>query len=106
MENEWKLVGSRIREERESAGLKLDRLAEQTGLDKTALSRIERGQRGVNSIQLRRISTALSVQMDRFFEAPSDAIALARDNNSDLSEMIAHAEQLARDIRFVKSLGD
>lgn len=101
--NEQEIVGARIREEREARDLTLQQLADQAGLDYTALSRVERNERGISSAQLRRVARVLEVDMDSFFERPSEAVALLRADG-DFSAMLAFGEALIRDIEFVQSL--
>lgn len=57
------VIGQRIRHEREAAGYTQARLAEIVGIDDTVLSKIENGQRGLDSLILRRIARALDVPM-------------------------------------------
>lgn len=54
-------IGGRIRELREAAHLRASELAEKAGLDPTALSKIENGRRGVKTVELARIASALNV---------------------------------------------
>ncbi|WP_254432146.1 helix-turn-helix domain-containing protein [Aquisalimonas sp. 2447] len=53
-----------IREARQSKGLSQSALARATGLDQSAISRIERGQRTVTVDQLVLIASALGVSAD------------------------------------------
>lgn len=56
-------VGLRIRALREREGLTLEALGEAIGRDKTAMSRIERGERNVRSSELEQIAQRLSVNV-------------------------------------------
>lgn len=98
------ILGARIREQREALHLELKQLAAQCDLDPSVLSRIERAERGVNSVQLRRIAQALGVTMDSLFEQPSDPLALARAENDEITDMFDFGLGVIRDIEFVRSL--
>lgn len=96
------LVGRRVREEREQAGHTNQRqFAELVGLDPSQLCRIELGRRNVDSVLLRRISDALEVPMDDFFEERRQELALARHGDADdesTQEMITWTLGLRQDI--------
>jgi transcriptional regulator with XRE-family HTH domain len=95
-------IGRRIREEREAAGYTQAQLAQAIGIDATVLSRIEGGQRGIDSLILRRAARALEVPMERFFDS-SRPLALARGADGEkLAEMIDWARQIKADLRFVR----
>jgi transcriptional regulator with XRE-family HTH domain len=96
------LIGQRIKEERETAGYTQAQLAERVAIDDTVLSRIENGQRGIDSLILRRIARTLDVPMDRFFAAP-DTVALARNGDSEqIRGMIEWARRMKADLSFVR----
>lgn len=59
-----KLVGIRIRQLREDAGLTQDQLAEKTGLLKQNISRIESGKYSTGQDILSKIATALGKKLD------------------------------------------
>ena len=69
-------IGTRVREVRKSRGVTLDTLAEDTGLTKGYLSKIENGRKLPPIATLSRISTALECDMTFFFEAEPTADAL------------------------------
>ena len=54
-------VGFRVRERRAAAGLTQARLAEKCGLHRTFVGSVERGERNVALLSLRRIAKALRV---------------------------------------------
>ncbi len=96
------LIGRRIREEREAAGYTQAQLAQRAAIDDTVLSRIENGQRGIDSLILRRIARTLEVPMDRFFTA-REGIALARSGDSEeVRGMVEWARRMKADLRFVR----
>jgi len=96
------LIGQRIKEEREKAGYTQAQLAERVAIDDSVLSRIENGQRGIDSLILRRVATTLDVPMDRLFAAP-ETLALARSNDSEqVRGMIEWARRMKADLSFVR----
>jgi transcriptional regulator with XRE-family HTH domain len=96
------LIGRRIKEEREAAGYTQAQLAGHVAIDDTVLSRIENGQRGIDSLILRRIARTLDVPMDRFF-VTREGVALARTGESEeLREMIEWARRMKADLSFVR----
>lgn len=96
------LIGQRIKQEREAAGYTQARLAEIVGIDDTVLSKIENGQRGLDSLILRRIARALDVPMDRFFTT-AEPLALAREADGEtMREMADWARKMKADLAFVR----
>jgi transcriptional regulator with XRE-family HTH domain len=98
------VVGRRIREERERAGRNLENLATAIGISNSHLSRIERGQRGLDSLVLRRIADELGVAMERFFLPCSVECVHARQGSGEqraMSRMINWGRQVQDDLAFV-----
>lgn len=54
-----RVLGKRIREARERAGVKQDQLAQAVGLSRTSITNIERGRQGVQAYLLTRIADVL-----------------------------------------------
>lgn len=72
------------------------------GIDDTVLSRIENGQRGLDSLTLRRVARTLDIPMDRFFAAP-ETVAIGRNGDSDGARaMIEWASRMKADLSFVR----
>lgn len=100
------LVGRRLREERERCGLRLEAAAGELGVDKSVLSRIENGERGLDSVLLRRAAGLYEVPMDAFFEEASSGLLIkARDVAGDEAAANAMAQWAQRklgELRFVR----
>lgn len=56
VDEEWRELGSRLKEIREYLGISQQNVAAATGIPRTAVSDIERGQRKVDSLELRKLS--------------------------------------------------
>ncbi|AYY14979.1 ImmA/IrrE family metallo-endopeptidase [Actinobacteria bacterium YIM 96077] len=109
----WEQVGTRVREARVSAGLSQGKLAERLGIDRSALVRIEGGQRQLTALELFRLSDILDVPVTHFVSTPPPAIVSQR---SDLDEdaqpatrnrfqFDAALEAHSRDAEFLHSHG-
>jgi transcriptional regulator with XRE-family HTH domain len=62
-----KNFGKRLRELRKAKGLSQEALAVSCGLDRTYIGGIERGERNVSLLNIRKISKALGVQARELF---------------------------------------
>lgn len=56
VDDEWRELGSRLKEIREYLGISQQNVAAATGIPRSAVSDIERGQRKVDSLELRKLS--------------------------------------------------
>lgn len=74
-------LGRRLHELRAAAGLSLDALAQQSGVSRSNISLIERGQSSPTAVVLDKLSSALGVSVASLFEsadAPATQAPLAR----------------------------
>lgn len=62
------VLGERLREARKRAGLSQEEVASELEVPRSAVSKIERGQQSVDSIQLRRLSDLYGVSLDSLLE--------------------------------------
>lgn len=104
-----KMVGQRIREERERREMTLEQLAEAVGVaSRGQMSRFETGERTVDSVLLRRIAVTLNVPMDAFFDAErGEVLAMSRagDAQSEAMQRMADAGlELLADLQFAEEL--
>lgn len=101
------MLGTRIREARERAGLKQGELGSAVGLDRTAVNKIEGGVRKVTALELSAISIALGVRMSSLLTEPPPALVSHRSSqgldtaDSRIDRLLAN---LATDVEFVESL--
>lgn len=103
----WEAVGSKVASARRLLGLSQQELADQVGLDRTAVSRIESGQRGIDSLELSRLSRALERSIDWFLTAVPAAIVSRRSEVVERRDLPVDAllESLARDVELLVQLG-
>lgn len=86
-------VGRRIAEARRASGLSQAALAQAASLDRTALSKIETGRRGVGSLELARIAETLRIPVERFLSrddppaADPDPLATIRSQREAILEV-------------------
>lgn len=102
-----KELGSRLADARKATGLTQADLAREVGLDRTAVTKIESGARGVDSLELSRIATALGRPVD-WFLVPSPPLVASRRAALDVSnERPADVllELLARDVEQMVAMG-
>lgn len=107
---EWKALGAKLKSVREYLDLAQNVVASQTGIARSAISDIERGERKVDSLELRKLARLYGYPMSYFLgdEAPtSDTIgALARAVDdltpADQEEVIRFAQYLRYNARAGK----
>jgi transcriptional regulator with XRE-family HTH domain len=56
-------IGNKIREYRIEANLSQEKLAFECGLDRTYIGSVERGERNISAINLRKIANALKIKV-------------------------------------------
>ncbi len=62
-----RIFAARMRKRRTELGLSQEKLAELTGLHRTYVGSVERGERNISIDNMERISVALAVGLDDFF---------------------------------------
>lgn len=67
------LIATRLRELRDAQGLTLAALAERSGVSRSNISSIERGESSATATVLDRLSAALGVTLASLFDKPTDA---------------------------------
>lgn len=64
-------IAARVRDLRAAAGLSLDALAERSGVSKSMISLIERGESSPTAVVLEKLATGLGVMLATLFDAPA-----------------------------------
>lgn len=109
----WVEVGERIRQARLASRLSQADLASELGIDRTALARVESGQRQVSALELFRLSEALQVPIAHFVTKPPVAVVSRRRELTDDADQITRArfrmdaalEAHARDAEWLLAQG-
>lgn len=71
-------IAARLRALRTSLGLSLDALARRSGVSRSMISVIERGESSPTAVVLEKLATALNVTLPAMFDAPEGAAATPR----------------------------
>ena len=97
-------LGSRILLAREDSGWTQAELAEKVGLERTAITKIEKGDRKVSATELVRLATSLDKPIDWFVtESPQAVVSRRSDPTAEGSELLDRTlEALARDVVFLE----
>lgn len=109
----WPEVGERVRDMRLARGLSQAALAEELDIDRTAVVRIEAGERQVSALELGHLSDILCVPIAHFMTQPSAAVTtyrtlLADDPDQGSRDRVlldVDLETHARDAEWLKEQG-
>ncbi|HZI09499.1 MAG TPA: ImmA/IrrE family metallo-endopeptidase [Myxococcus sp.] len=99
----WKDLGARLAEARRAAGLSQAELATELRLDRTAITRIEAGERRLDALELTRVAELLKRPVD-WFLIPSPLAVVSRRQSRDVaddSQADWLLESLARDVSLL-----
>jgi len=100
----WAEVGSRVALARERAGFTQRQLGDRLGLHRSAVTRIELGQRQLDALELARIAEALGRSVEWFLTQPPAAIASHREElstDTDAQRLEDELERTARDVELL-----
>lgn len=95
---DWTEVGERVSEARRAAGLSQGELARKIELDRTALVRIESGERKVSALELMRLAEKLDVPPAYLMTRPPAAVVSRRtalEENADLASRTRYRLDIA-----------
>jgi Zn-dependent peptidase ImmA (M78 family)/DNA-binding XRE family transcriptional regulator len=106
----WLEVGEQVAGARRAVGMTQDELAAAVGLDRTAITKIELGNRGVTSLELARLARELRRPLEWFVIAPPPAVISRRrdarlEGHVQQSGVDALIELAARDVELLIELG-
>jgi Zn-dependent peptidase ImmA (M78 family)/transcriptional regulator with XRE-family HTH domain len=87
----WSEVGDRIRQARLASRLSQAELASELSIDRTALARVEGGQRQVSALELFRLSEVLHVPIAHFVARAPAAVVSHRRELTDDADQVARA---------------
>ncbi|MFF7198637.1 helix-turn-helix domain-containing protein [Streptomyces sp. NPDC008079] len=97
----WADVGARVAEARSVRGFSQEQLAETTGMDRSAIAKIEVGGRKLNSLELAAIGTALDRPLSWFVTPPAPVVASRRAQPTQRDDRAGEyeLEDCLRDLR-------
>lgn len=103
----WEDIGRRVGEARRAAGLSQEALADSLGLERTAISKIESGRRGVDTLEIAHLARTLRRSIEWFLSTPRPAIVSRRATAGESRTLRADAllEELAADVELLLELG-
>jgi transcriptional regulator with XRE-family HTH domain len=102
--SDTQIIGARVRDLRKARGRSQEELGELLKLDKSAISRVESGQRGLAVQELALLAPFLGVSVDEIlFGAAADDTLLLR-GEGDATEAAAYAERVIDDFQYVTAL--
>jgi len=105
---EWQKLGKRVARARAASHLNQQDLATKIGIDRTAISKVESGSRGLDALELARLAKVLKRPIDWFVASPLSAAAGRRDARRkqlvDDSPADIVLEDLARDVELLREL--
>lgn len=103
-------VGQLIQERRRLSGLTQEDLASALSVDRSAISRIESGQQGVDTVQLAVIADAVGCSPQAFFRAeeePFEVLCRAPEAHEDaIREHIEHLRAFVSNYEFLLEVTD
>lgn len=103
----WEEVGARVAAARQLAGFTQHELATRLGLSRSAVTRIELGQRHLDLLELARLADALGRTVAWFLTPPPRSIASHRtslSSDQDVRRLEDALEQLSRDVELLVEL--
>ena len=103
----WQELGARIAEARKVSQLSQAELAAAVKLDRTAITKVESGERKLDSLELVRVAAVLKRSIDWFLSPPLPAVISRRKGrgSNDESKADALLDGLARDVRQLTEMG-
>ncbi len=103
----WADVGTRVATARERAGFTQRELGDRLGLSRSAITRIELGQRQLDALELARLADALGRSVEWFLTEPPDTIASHRTGLSadhDVQRLEEELERTSRDVELLTEI--
>lgn len=105
----WAEVGSRVALARERAGFTQQFLADRLGVHRSAVTRVELGQRQLDALELAQIADALGRPVEWFLTEPPAALASRRGglaSDADVQGLDDELERTGRDVELLVELND
>lgn len=100
----WDEIGARVASARERAGFTQRELGERLSLSRSAITRVELGQRQLDALELAQLADTLGRSVEWFLTRPPEAIASHRAGLSadqDVQRLEDELEQVSRDVELL-----
>lgn len=104
----WAEVGNRVALARERAGFTQQQLGDRLGLHRSAVTRVELGQRQLDALELAQIADSLGRSVEWFLTEPPAAIASHRSGlseDADVRRLEEELERVASDVGLLVEIG-
>src|SRR5258708_2842701 len=96
MVNTWEELGKQVASARKDRRLTQVELAEALGVDRTAITKIEVGERKVDSLELAKLADILRRPVHWFVHAPSQSVTSPRGISSVSRNALAYSHSFSR----------
>jgi Zn-dependent peptidase ImmA (M78 family)/transcriptional regulator with XRE-family HTH domain len=103
----WQEVGARVAVARERAGFTQRELGDRVGISRSAITRIELGQRQLDALELAKLADVLGRSVEWFLTEPPGTIASHRSGLSadhDVRRLEEELEQTSRDVELLTEI--
>jgi Zn-dependent peptidase ImmA (M78 family)/DNA-binding XRE family transcriptional regulator len=102
----WADVGRRIVEAREAVGLSQTELSLRAGIERTALSKAEKGTRGTSALELARVARTLDLPLEWFVtDSPVSVVSRRAAAEGTSARLDQELDLAARDVELLRELG-
>lgn len=104
-----KTIGRKIKKLRKQAGLTQEKLAEYLGVDRSFISKAEKGERALTSVMLDRLATLFGVEVSAFCDPSCDIKPLntalcAKELTAEDLQVLADIHRIAMNCDFMTKL--
>lgn len=93
------MIGKNVRKQRVAAGFSLEEAARMVGLTVAAVGLMERGERGITSFNLRKLSSAFGISVEAFYnedwKKESEKTEEAKSRKNKLNKLNAFTSKLS-----------
>jgi Zn-dependent peptidase ImmA (M78 family)/DNA-binding XRE family transcriptional regulator len=105
----WEELGARIAFARTAAGLTQEELSARLDIHRSAVARLERGDRRLDALELSRLAEALGRRVAWFVSSPPQMIASHRRGHADepaVARLESELETAARDVELLSEINE
>jgi len=104
-----KTIGRKIKKLRKQAGLTQEKLAEYLGVDRSFISKAEKGERALTSVMLDRLATLFGVEVTALYDPfcdikPLNTALCAKELTAEDLQVLADIHRIAINCNFMTKL--